>query len=315
MLSLPPENLAKRPINLGTIIYEKEKWPLGISPDELLQHMLIVGRSGSGKTNLISHLLSQLTDRRVPWLFLDVKRTARDLIPVVGRPVRLFTAGRDLNPLPFNPFVAPPGLEPIVHVHHVVDVLSEAFALGDGARSLILRILSAALEQGEPSLTPDGLIQRLDALAVTGREHAWRSSARRALQSLIVSGLSAGSAAEQGSFLNSLLTNNTIIELDALSAGVRKFLVPLLLLNLYHVGLLSGNRETLRIAVALDESHHYFLNGPRRAREPLMHTILRQCREMGMALILAGQTISATAPVARGNTFATIVMNTKDPAD
>jgi len=51
LLSLPPENKCKGSIGLGTIIYDKPKWPVGISKNELLQNMGVYGRSGAGKSN------------------------------------------------------------------------------------------------------------------------------------------------------------------------------------------------------------------------------------------------------------------------
>ena len=57
LLSLPTIKKAKGEINLGSILYGKERWPFGISRSELLQNMTIVGRSGSGKTNAAFHIL------------------------------------------------------------------------------------------------------------------------------------------------------------------------------------------------------------------------------------------------------------------
>lgn len=52
LLSLPPENKSKGVFHLGKVLYENEKWDFGLSKNELLQHLAIFGRSGSGKTNL-----------------------------------------------------------------------------------------------------------------------------------------------------------------------------------------------------------------------------------------------------------------------
>ena len=59
LLSLPTKSKAKGPIHLGTVLYENEKWPAGISTSELLQNMAIFGRSGAGKTNVAFHILQQ----------------------------------------------------------------------------------------------------------------------------------------------------------------------------------------------------------------------------------------------------------------
>ena len=75
LLSLPPENKSKGLINLGTVIYNKEKWPFGISKAELIQNLSIFGRSGSGKTNLAFHVIKQLDFHKTPYLFFDNKNT------------------------------------------------------------------------------------------------------------------------------------------------------------------------------------------------------------------------------------------------
>ena len=49
LLSLPPEKKAQGPINLGTILYDKEKWQCGIPNNALMQNMGIRGRSVHGK--------------------------------------------------------------------------------------------------------------------------------------------------------------------------------------------------------------------------------------------------------------------------
>ncbi|MEN6384053.1 MAG: DUF87 domain-containing protein, partial [Phycisphaerales bacterium] len=81
LLSLPPENKAKGSIDLGTILYDKEKWPLGLKYGEIIQNTAILGRSGAGKTNVTFNILSQLIEKNIPFVFMDWKRTVRHLIP------------------------------------------------------------------------------------------------------------------------------------------------------------------------------------------------------------------------------------------
>ena len=126
LLSLPPASRVRGAINLGTVLYEAEKWPAGLQAGELLQNLAIFGRSGAGKTNAAFHLLEQLAARKIPFLFLDWKRTARHLLPRLKGRINVYTPGRALSPFPFNPFIPPPGLEPNVYINQVVDVLAAA---------------------------------------------------------------------------------------------------------------------------------------------------------------------------------------------
>ena len=52
LLSLPPKDTIKGPLQLGRILYEKEIWMAGLATNELMQNLAIFGRSGAGKTNV-----------------------------------------------------------------------------------------------------------------------------------------------------------------------------------------------------------------------------------------------------------------------
>ena len=166
LLSLPPEDKAKGTIQLGTILYDKPRWPMGFQYGELIQNMAILGRSGAGKTNVTFHLLRQLVDKKIPFVFLDWKRTVRHLIPELGDTLNIYTPGRSLSPFPFNPFVVPPGTESNVYAGQVVDVLSEAFTLGDGSRSILRKVIYALYQQGNLSPTVTDIIAELEQFSM-----------------------------------------------------------------------------------------------------------------------------------------------------
>jgi len=197
LLSLPPEKVIKGSIHLGQVVYDRERWPIGISRAELLQHLAILGRSGSGKTNLCFHLLLQLSEKGIPWLFLDWKRTARHLLPQLKGRVHVSTPGRSLAPLPFNPFMAPPGVEPEVYLNHVVDVLGDAYTLGDAARSIIQKALLASSSDAAGPITVDRVIETIEQIPGTERVRGWKASALRALESLQAAGIGATTPVDQ----------------------------------------------------------------------------------------------------------------------
>ena len=102
-----------------------------------MQNMAILGRSGAGKTNVTFHILSQLIERKIPFIFMDWKRTVRHLIPNFKDKLNIYTPGRNLVEFPFSPFVVPPGIESNVYLNQLVDVMSQAFTPGDGSRSIL----------------------------------------------------------------------------------------------------------------------------------------------------------------------------------
>jgi hypothetical protein len=315
LLSLPPEKRAKGPIHLGTVIYEMEKWPFGVSHQELLRNLGIFGMSGSGKTNAAFHILNQLVKKRVHFLFWDWKRTVRHLLPTLGGRVGIYTPGRKLSPLPFNPFIVPPGLESSVYVNHVVDVMAEAYTLGDGSRRLLQKAIAACYEAGYPAPSVQQLIAEVEQMPATDRVRGWKISAIRALETLEFSNVTGTDARSQEEFTRSLLDRSTIVELDALDQGSKRFLIPLMCLWLYYVQLGEPAREKLRLVVFVEEAHHVLYRQEQRAKESVMNLLLRQCREIGIAIIVIDQHPHLISSAALGNAYTTICLNQRDPSD
>ncbi|MHC4728574.1 MAG: helicase HerA domain-containing protein, partial [Planctomycetota bacterium] len=68
-------------IKLGSISYaDKKMYPFFLKSPRLKEHVLIAGRSGSGKTNLTFVLMDGIMARGIKVLALDWKRGYRDLM-------------------------------------------------------------------------------------------------------------------------------------------------------------------------------------------------------------------------------------------
>lgn len=316
LLSLPPEKLIRGEFGLGTILYDRAKWLAGLRRSELLQNTGIFGRSGAGKTNVVFHLLRQLAAKRVPFLFLDWKRTARHLLPLLQTTPAIYTPGRTLSPLQFNPFLPPPGIEHEVYTHQLVDALAAAYTLGDGAKS-ILQATIQRLSTTDDDHAPNGrrLLQYLEQNPMKGRAQNWAVSAIRALQGLTPFEHRDADTATQSELVDQLARHSTIIELDGLDDSAKRFLIPMLLLWLYFVRLTAPDREQLRLVVVIEEAHHVLYRNENRSKEPLLNTFLRQCREVGIGVIVVDQHPHLISSAALGNTYTSICLNQKDPAD
>lgn len=315
LLSLPPEAKAKGPISLGTILYDKEKWPLGINYGEVIQNVAILGRSGSGKTNVTFHILSQLIERNIPFVFMDWKRTVRHLIPHFGNKLNIYTPGRALSKFPFNPFVVPPGIESNVYVNQLVDVISHAFTLGEGSRSILRKAIAAIYENGNLSPTAADIIIELGKVSDSGRMGGWKITAMRALESLQFADISSKDQISQQQLAQKMLHENTVIELDALATESKKFLIPLLCLWLYYVRLNSTDRERLTLVIFIEEAHHILHKHEQTANETVLEMLFRQCRELGIGIVVIDQHPHLLSSAALGNTYTTIFLNQKDPSD
>ncbi len=315
LLSLPPEKKAKGSINLGTIIYDKEKWPLGISTNEFTQNMAILGRSGAGKTNATFYILNQLIEKNIPFIFMDWKRTVRHLIPNFKNKLNIYTPGRSLVKFPFNPFVVPPGIESNVYVNQLVDVMSQAFTLGDGSRSILRKAIASIYNQSNLCPTVVDIITELQKVPDTGRMGGWKVTAMRALESLEFAELSSNDRISQQQLAEKMLNENTVIELDALSGESKKFLIPILSLWLYYVRLNSPEREKLKLVIFIEEAHHVLHKRAQTSNETILEMLFRQCRELGIAIVVIDQHPHLLSSAAMGNTYTSIFLNQKDPSD
>jgi hypothetical protein len=315
LLTLPPREVASGSLHLGKVIYEQEKWDFGLALPELMQNLAIFGRSGAGKTNVSFQLIEQLVAKKVSFLFLDWKRTARHLMPLLGRKIKIYTPGRPLSPFPFNPFLVPPGVDANNYVNQLVDVMADAYTLGDGATSVLQRAIHSCYAQGTTSPSIRQVVDAIDGIPDNQRSTGWKISARRACESLELSKTVATDSDAQHAFSKSLLKQNTIVELDGISQNTGKFLIPILCHWIYSVRLASSNREQLNFVIFLEEAHHVLYRHEGRAKETLMNVLLRQCRELGIGVVLIDQHPHLISSAGIGNCYTTICMNQKDPSD
>ena len=314
LLPPPSEAAARGDLELGTILYERSRGVFGLKEQELMQGLGIYGRSGAGKTNVVFGLVQQLHDRGIPFLFLDWKRTCRNLLPSLAGRVDCFTPGRSLAPLPFNSFVVPPGADERVHASQVVDLIGSAYTLGDGAKSILLDAIRA-LEGKGSTPTLDALEDEVRASPTTGRSAGWRASALRALQSLTFIDLVESGGVQQTDLVARLCESSTVIELDALDDGAKRFLVPELIHWIYNYRLQATERERLRLVIIIEEAHHLLLRREIGARESLIERVLRQCREIGIGVVVVDQHPHLMSSAAIGNAYASICLNLRNPAD
>ena len=135
----PPRKFATSgDIELGAISYAEQKmYPFFIRSQRLKEHIVVTGRSGSGKTNLTFILMQGIMSRGIKVLALDWKRGYRDLMSLYPE-LRVYTVGRGICPFRFNPLIPPSGCEPHIWIKLIVDVMASAYFGGEGVISLLV---------------------------------------------------------------------------------------------------------------------------------------------------------------------------------
>ena len=326
LLKPPPQDVAAGEYPAGTVYYgSRGFFPFGLRETELIQHVGIFGRSGSGKTNLCYMLLRGLIDAGKPFLVFDWKRNYRDLTAMPGfADLEILTVGRAIAPFRFNPLIPPPGTEATVWLKKLIEIMCHAYFLGEGVTVLLMRAIDqlyrqAGLYDGRPNRYPTMADVRDSLLAAKsrGRAAGWMESAMRAVEVLCFG--------EMGTVLNGttpvdvtkILDRRVILELDALTNSDKTFLIESLLLWIHHYRMGQSQREEFKHAIIIEEAHHILLRKKQETtgEETVTDVLLREIRELGEGIICLDQHPSLISKPALGNTYTTFAFNLKHRGD
>lgn len=325
----PPPEKVRGEYPIGDVTYAGKKLhPFCLREHDWIKHMLIVGASGSGKTNLCFQVLKNFIHKRKPFLVLDWKRNYRDILKEsYGKNVRVFTVGRDVAPFQFNPLIPPPGTSPKNWLKKLIEIIAHATYVGEGVMYLLQKALDKTyrefgLYSSKPVVnypTLKDLLNTVEGMEAKGREAGWMSSTLRALGALTFGETGKTFNIRQQSNMVDLLNHHVILEMDSLTNTDKIFLVESVLLWIHHYRLSSPTqkREEFDHAIILEEAHHVI--GKDKSDlvggESITDVIIREIRELGESVTIIDQCPSLLSLPARGNTWCTVVLNLKDAKD
>lgn len=320
----PPEEFScGGQIPIGSASYGgRELYHFKLRADRLKEHLLICGRSGSGKTNLTFELMRGVMDQGIKVLALDWKRGYRDLLNL-HPDLRVYTIGRDVSPFRFNPLIPPPGCEPNVWIKLVVDVIASAYLGGEGVISLLVGGLDHLYREawnkdgtfrGWPTI-PD-LLAWLKTRKLRGRAAMWQASAERILLAMCYGEFADVINTQDNTMVQQLLDHNVVLEMDGLSSNSdRVMFSEALTLWLYRYRLAQGPRDALTNVIILEEAHNLLLAKQAGAKESVLETSIRMIRQYGLGYVFVDQSASLLSKVAFANSYATIALSQKLAAD
>ena len=310
-------------IKVGSICYAgSEMYPFFLKGVRLKEHILIAGRSGSGKTNLTFVLMEGIMARGIKVLALDWKRGYRDLVSRHSE-LRVYTIGRDVSPFRFNPLIPPAGCEPHLWIKLIVDVMASAYLGGEGVISLLVAGLDHLYsESGVFDGTQTGwptihdLLAWLRTAKLRGRAAMWQASAERILLAMTYGEFGAVLNTQDNSHVAELLNHNVVLEMDGLSsASDRVMFSEALTLYLYRYRLAQGPQERLTNVIVLEEAHNLLLKKSDESRESILETSIRMVRQYGLGYVFVDQSASLLSKVAFANSYATIALSQKLRSD
>lgn len=180
---------------LGMVIYPPDKFycKFGIKEHEWIMHLLIVGITGSGKTNLTFQILKELRRNNKPFMVFDWKNNYRDLIQLPEfKNIKVYTVAKDISPFKFNPLIPPPNIKPGHWLMKIVDVIKHAYFVGEGVEYILRDSIDKVYEycgyynQNQEKQNPT--FQKVKDFVykkrLDGRMGLWKASSMRVLESL-----------------------------------------------------------------------------------------------------------------------------------
>ena len=248
----PPKKFAKAgDIKLGNVSYAgKELYPFSLKSHRLKEHILIAGRSGSGKTNLTFVLLEEIMEAGIKVVALDWKRGYRDLMNR-HKQLRVYTIGRNASAFRFNPLIPPAGCELHLWIKLIVDVIASAYLGGEGVISLLVAGLDHLytefgvfdqIQRGWPTI--QDLLIWLRTAKLKGRAAMWQALAERILLGMTYGEFGAVLNTQDNSHVAELLDHNVVLEMDGLSSSSdRVMFSEALTLYLYRYRLAQGPQD------------------------------------------------------------------------
>ena len=295
----PHHDVAEAPIELGQIIDRGQA--VGdcyrITTDTLNKHALVVGVTGSGKTNTTFHLLRAAQRLGIPFLVIEPAKTEyRALLAdaTIGPRLQIFTVGDEtVSPYRVNPFEVESGVSIATHIDLLKATFNASFAMWAPLPQVLERCLHAVYqdrgwdtvrnrnrrlrdedraggavcaELAFPTLTElhhkiEEVVNRL------GYEERVTSDIKAALaarmHSLRIGGKGAMLDTQRSVSLDRVLDRPTVIELEQIGDDEEKaFIMGLLLMRIYErhraVGVAEG--QGLAHLIVIEEAHRLLAN-------------------------------------------------------
>ena len=303
----PPPNpeKTKGEIKIGKVTYNNNQLQdFSIKKQDLIRHMAIFGKTGSGKTNVAFNIIKELMEQGIPFVAFDWKRNLRDLlkIPEFKGKIKFYTVGREILPFKFNPKIPPKNCDKEAYKKKLLEVVEWAYFLGHGAHDILMDLYETG--------NFDEMLQAIKKQNRRGREMLWKDSAKRTLNAINYGSFGRMLNSKNPHNLKKLFKQNVVLELDGLSETDKCFFIGAIMLWSSEYRRAQPEREILKHVFLIDEAHHIFRKKAETRPEDITDIMFREVREYGISLIILDQHAHKTSTQALGNTNVRIALQT-----
>lgn len=308
----------------------------------LNMHTFITGSTGSGKSNTVYQMLTELHQDRIP--FLVVEPAKGEYKDVFGNwsDVNVFSTNPNIAPLiNINPFKFPESIHVLEHVDGLVEIFSVCWPMYDAMpaffKDAILRSyeevgwdLGSSTFDGDEPEYPDFevLVEQLNRL-IEESDYASdiKSNYRGALVTRVKSlavGLNKFIFTSEQTPYEVLFDQNCILDISRVKSTETKALIMGLMvyiLNEYRVDRKTENNNGLKHVTVLEEAHNLLKNTSGGSSELIGKSVemltqtIAEIRTYGEGFIIVDQSPSSVDISAIKNTNTKIVLRTPEAND
>ncbi len=303
---------------------------------QLSKHVFLAGMPGSGKTNTMMYLISEMHKAGIPVLVLEpAKKEYRSLTAVPGmEDISLFSpCANSMFPIHINPFEFPRGMKLADHINRLFDIFNGTFQLDPPFPMLLTEGIQNCYEK---LLWLPGMVNRGELEYPTMRmlyseieklfdKYQYEDEVRKNLQSVLQVRIGSLMAREMGDIFDvekstfapeMWMEQSAVIEMSSLGTAPSNFMI---------LTLMTLIRETLDIQaydpqqygnkprhmIFLEEAHNLIANtsvqapgglDPKVAATAYITRMLAEVRALGEGIVIADQLPTAMAPEVVKNT-------------
>jgi hypothetical protein len=336
-------SLSSDSIPVGLVIHKDQQTsqPYGIRANSLCFHSLVVGNTGSGKTNTAQLITYETYMKGIPFLVISPSKMEwRELGDLVLE-LRIFTAGNEATaPFRFNFFEVPPRVSIHTHINNITTCFVASWPTGGILADHIAKVFRRTYAlagwdtlnniRGRPILLNDlndALTEVLDEMEYGPRMNqdfvgALKSRFETLLDDKV---LAVMFNVEKGFTVPELLNHPTVLELRCLPLEQRALLTSLVMVGVseYLDAQVGASDEQLKHLLVLEEAHHVLkransgtsMHEGHAIQQQAINTIvqlLREARGLGLGVVIVDQLPGELSEAAVKLPGITIIHSLKD---
>jgi DNA phosphorothioation-dependent restriction protein DptH len=284
--------------------------PITMNPKKLAnQHLLIVGKSGAGKSQTTSSVLYELSKKEIPFLILDFQGEYISSVLTNSKDESFAEAtnamtldpsyGMDINPLELSvDGNTGQKIGYMSNVYQVSSILKQIFGLGDIQHPVLKDAIKRAYQgkgfsvtdrstwNNEPPQFQDiwSILEFMEQNEGTNVRNLKYRIEPLFENNIFVSG-------EGSVSINDILSKNSIIDLSKLhTPELMKSVARFVLQAVYNRMLADGPSKSIKLYVVIDEAH-------KLSYDQTLTDLIREARKYGVGFILASQSVRDFATV------------------